>query len=207
VGCGKPLPANLRAPAPAPTQATVETPPAFLSNLWETTIRQVNASADLLFPIRSHPVYDFYAGYLPDGRQALVACWPSGKMVMVVFDRDGNLTGVVHDELPTPRQLLEAGDLAAVYDNNYEDYLWREINVEPGLIHVKSCCLPEEEFAIYELPESLLDFQENPNDPNLSEDERNHLAWYLPVWKQHRNFVLVWHSDLWLDGTGEVVAS
>ena len=126
---------------------------------------------------------------------------------MVVFDHDGNLTGVTQQELPTPRQLLEAGDLAAVYEDNYEDFLRRELSVTSGVIRIKAFCLPEEELAVYELPESSHDFQDNPDNPDLSDEERRGLIEFFREWKAHGQFVLVWQDDFWLDGNGEVVAT
>src|SRR5262249_13684062 len=127
--------------------------------------------------------------------------------VMVLFDCPGNLTGVVHQELPPPEQLLEAGDLAAVYDDNYEEYLRRELQLSPGVIRIKAFCLPEEEIAVYELPENLQNFQENPGNPNLSDVERTDLQEFFRAWKEHGQFVLIWQNDFWLDRNGEVVAS
>jgi hypothetical protein len=176
--------------------------------MWETAMRQRDASRDLLFPIRKDPLHGLYAGCLLDGRQALVECWPNGKMVMVVFDREGNLTGVVHQDLPTPRQFLELGDLDAAYEDNYEQYLWRELNVSPAMIHIKAFCLPEEELAVFELPDFLLEFQENPSNPKLTDDGRKGLAESYRLWKEHGQFVFVCYGgDYWLDGTGEVVAT
>jgi hypothetical protein len=126
---------------------------------------------------------------------------------MVIFDHAGHLTGVVHRDLPTPEQLLEAGDLPAVDEDNYEDYLRRELHVSPGVIRIKAFCLPEEGMAVYELPECLQDFQENPSNPSLSDDERNGLEEFFRAWKEHGQFVLFWQNDLWLDRTGEVVAT
>ena len=172
-------------------------------------MRRCDASGDLPFPIASNPLYSFYAGYQPDGRQALVACWRNGKMVMVGFDRKGKLTGVVHEDLPTPRQLLEVVDLPAVYEDNYEEYLRRALNVSPGMIRIKAFALPEEQLAVYELPDFLQELQENPSDPKLSDDERKRLSEFLREWKARGQFVLQWGwgGDLWLDNTGEVVAS
>jgi hypothetical protein len=175
--------------------------------MWEARMKQRDCIGDLLFPIRSAPLRDFYAGYLPDGRQALVVCSQCGKMVMVVFDREGNLTGVVHQELPTPRQFLEAGDLPAAYEDNYEEYLRSALGVSPGLIRIKSFCLPEEELAVYQLPEGWYDFLQNPTDPTLSEEERKQFPVWIQEWKARGQFVFLWYNDLWLDSTGEVVAS
>src|SRR5262249_32799102 len=131
--CGKLLPENLRAP---PAIAVKPPPPPLPFSAWhnwDAAIQQCKACRDSLFPIRSQPRYGFYAGFFRDGRQVLVGCLPGGKMVMVLFDCPGNLTGVVHQELPPPEQLLEAGDLAAVYDDNYEEYLRRELQLSPGV--------------------------------------------------------------------------
>jgi hypothetical protein len=205
--CGRLLPEDLRAtPAIALKPPPATLPPESWYN-WDAVIRQCKACADLLFPIRSEPGYGFYAGFFPDGRQVLVGCIQDGKMVMIIFDRAGNLTGVVHRELPTPEQLLEDGDLAAVYHDNYEEYLRRALNVFPAVIRVKAFCLPKDVIAVYELPESLQDFQENPSNPDLDDAERIGLQEFLRTWKEHGQFVLIWQNDYWLNRNGEVVAS
>jgi hypothetical protein len=201
------LPEDLRAPPAIAVKPPAALPPDFSWHNWEAVNRQCKACQDLLFPIRSQPWYGFFAGFFPDGRQVLVGCLRYGKMVLVIFDRAGNLTGVVHRELPTPGQLLEAGDLAAVYEDNYKEYLRRELKVSPGVIRIKAFCLQEEEIAVYELPENLQDFQENPSNPNLSDEDRKGLQEFFGEWKEHGQFVLIWQNDFWLDSNGEVVAS
>jgi hypothetical protein len=205
--CGQLLPEDLRA-TPA---IAVQQPPAVLPPLpwhnWEAVIRQCQACRELLFPIRSDPWHGFCAGFLPDGHQVLVGWIEDGKMAMVIFDRVGNLIGVVHLDLPTPGELLEAGYSAAVDEDNCEDYLSRELNVSPGVIRIRAFCLPEEEIAVYELPDCLQDLQENPSNPSLSENERHELQEFFQVWKDRGQFVLVWQNDYWLDCNGEVVAT
>jgi hypothetical protein len=128
-------------------------------------------------------------------------------MVRAVFDNEGRLAEVVDGELPPPQQLLDAGYRKAVYEDNYAGYLERALRVTPGMIRVKPFCLPEVELAVYELPEDLQDFQENPDCPNLADEERERLQAFLQVWKDHGQFVLFWGNDYWLDRSGEVVAS
>jgi hypothetical protein len=104
-------------------------------------------------------------------------------MVMAVFDKEGSLAGVVHGELPSPQQLLDAGDRTAVYEHDYEGYLQRVLQVTPGMIRIKAFYLPEAELAVYELPECLQDLQDNPRDPRLAEEERKGLEKFFREWK------------------------
>jgi hypothetical protein len=128
-------------------------------------------------------------------------------MVRAVFDHEGRLAKVIYEKLPSPQQLLDAGDSAAVYKHNHTGYLQRALRITPGMIRVRAFCLPEAELAVYELPESLQDFQENPGDASVAAEERERLQAFLHVWKDRGQFVLEWGNDYWLDKSGEVVAS
>ena len=55
-----------------------------------------------LFPIVGEPARDFYAGSLPERRQALIALEMPRGTVMAVFGTDGNLLEVLRRPLPSP---------------------------------------------------------------------------------------------------------
>jgi hypothetical protein len=165
-------------------------------------------NGELLFPVQSAPCRAFYAGYLPEGRQALVACsYYSGDMIIAVFDASGDLKEVVHDQLPQPRQLHAACYLSAVYEDDYHQYFRDSLGLSPGLIRIKAFHMPAELFGVYHLPPRYRDFLKNPADPQFDEEERQVFPGYIEQWIEQGNFVLEWGNDYWLDATGEVVAS
>jgi hypothetical protein len=166
-----------------------------------------DSNGELLFPVRSAPERSFYAGYLTDRRQALVACSKSGQMIIAVFDGGGNLTEVFHQDLPSPRELLESGDLRAVYEDDYQEYLQRALGLSPGLIRIKTFRLHLERFGVYELPQRQRDFLENCSDSKFSDEDRQWFPEMIQQWKERGQFVLEWGNDFWLDSTGEVDTS
>jgi hypothetical protein len=170
-------------------------------------VLQRDFNGELLFPIQSAPSRQFYAGELPDGGQALVVCSVSGDMIIALFDRQGNLTGVVNQELPSPRKLLEGGDFAAVYDEDYQEYLRRTLGLSPGLIIIKSFRMPAAMLGVYHLPQHYQDFLEKPDDPRFTDEDRRDFPIWIAQWNERSEFVLEWGNDFWLDSSGEVVAS
>jgi hypothetical protein len=166
-----------------------------------------DASGDLLFPIRSAPEYYFYAGQLPDGRQALIAHSVYGQMVAAIFDGGGNMIRVVHQELPSPPVLPDSGKIREVDEDDFHEYLRRKFGFSPGLIRIKEFHIPEEMFAVYHLPQHYREFLENPNRPAFDDEEREALPGRIRRWNEWGQFVLEWGNDFWLDSTGEVVAS
>jgi hypothetical protein len=164
-------------------------------------------NGDLLFPIRSAPERYFYAGHLPNDRQALVACDDWGRMIVAIFDGGGNLTQVIHQELPSPPVLPDSGELCEVDEDDFQKYLHSEFGFSPGLIRIKEFRIPEEMFAVYHLPQHYREFLENPNSPAFDDEERQAFPGLIQQWNEGGQFVLEWGNDYWLDSTGEVVAS
>jgi hypothetical protein len=166
-----------------------------------------DAKGDLLFPIRSAPERYFYAGYLPEGRQALIARSVSGQLIAAICDGGGNLMQVIHRELPSPPVLPDSGEIREVDEDDFQEYLHCEFGFSPGLIRVKEFRIPHEMFAVYHLPEHYREFLENPNSPVFGEEERQAFPGLIRQWNGWGQFVLEWGNDFWLDSTGEVVAS
>jgi hypothetical protein len=166
-----------------------------------------DAKGDLLFPIRSAPEYYFYAGHLPDGRQALIARSVYGQLIATICDSGGHLLQVIHQELPSPPVLPDSGEMREVDEDDFQEYLHRELGFLPGLIRIKEFRIPEEMFAVYHLPEHYREFLECPNSPAFDEEERQALPDLIRQWNECGQFVLEWSNDFWLDSTGEVVAS
>jgi hypothetical protein len=167
--------------------------------------RDVNG--DLLFPIRSAPGYGFYAGHLPEGRQALIARSAYGELIVAVFDGGGNLVQVIHRELPSPPVLLDSGEVREVDERAFRKYLRREFGHAPGLIRIKEFRLSREMLAVYHLPEHYREFLENPNSPVFDDEQRQSFPGLIRQWREEGQFVLEWGNDYWLDSRGEVDSS
>jgi hypothetical protein len=158
-----------------------------------------DAKGDLLFPIRSAPERYFYAGHLPEDRQALIARSVYGQMIAAIFDDGGNLVQVIHQELIIEIREVDKGD--------FQEYLWRESGLSPGLIRIKEFRIAQEMFAVYHLPQHYRDFLEDPTSPAFDDEEREAFPGLIRQWNEWGQFVLEWGNDFWLDSTGEVVAS
>lgn len=166
-----------------------------------------DANGDLLFPIRSAPGRYFYAGHLPEGRQALIARSVYGQMVAAILDSGGNLVQVIHHELPSPPVLPDSDEIREVDEDDFPEYLRREFGFSPGLIRIKEFRIPQEMFAVYHLPQHYREFLVNPKSPAFGEEERTVFPGLIRQWNEWGQFVLEWGNDFWLDSTGEVVAS
>jgi hypothetical protein len=166
-------------------------------------------SGHLLFPIRGAPERCFYAGHLPDGRQALIAWGFSGQLMVAAFDGDGKLVEVTCRELPDPLTLPESGETVSIYDDEgFQEYLRQDFGFSPGLIRVEEFRIPGEGLAVYHLPRHYQDFLRDPNGPDFGDEERRALPGLIRDWLERGQFVLEeGHNDYWLDSTGEVVAS
>lgn len=181
-----------------------------LITCWENErddVLERDSSGDLLFPIHSAPGRYFYAGHLPDGRQALIGRSVYGQLITAIFDRRGNLMQVIHQELPSPQVFPDSDEIREVDEDDFQEYLQREFGFSPGLIRIKEFRIPKEMFAVYHLPERYREFLENPSSPDLGEEERQAFPDLIRQWNESGQFVLEWGNDFWLDGTGEVVAS
>jgi hypothetical protein len=165
-----------------------------------------SAHGDLLFPIRSAPERYFYAGRLPNDRQALIARSVSGHLIAAIFDGDGNLHEVIHQELPCPPVLSDSGG-RELDEADFSDYLHREFGFSSSLISIKEFRVPEEVFAVYHLPELYREFLDNPDSSTFGDEERVALRSLIREWNESGQFVLEWGNDYWLDSRGEVVAS
>ena len=166
-----------------------------------------DANGDLLFPIRSAPDRYFYAGHLPNGRQALIARSVYGEMVAAIFDGGGNLIEVIQQKLPSRPVLRDSAEIREVDEDDFQEYLQGAFGFSPGLMRIKEFRIPREMFAVYHLPTLFREFLENPNSPDFDEEDRRGLPEVIRRWQEKGQFVLEWGNDFWLDHTGEVVAS
>lgn len=166
-----------------------------------------DVNTDLLFPIRSAPVRNLYAGFLRDGRQVLISCTPSGDMLMIVFDSEGNFLQASHQTLPSPPQLLHQGFRRAVYEDDYEEYVDGALGLSPGVIRVKAFSVPHEMLAVYRMPKHYEEFLTNPNSPSFSDEDRKDYPELIEHWNESGCFVLELGNDYWVDGNGDIVAS
>ncbi|MBV9123107.1 MAG: hypothetical protein JO112_07110 [Planctomycetes bacterium] len=166
-----------------------------------------DANGDLLFPIRSSPGHYFYAGRLPEGRQALIARSVYGELIAAIFDGGGNLMQVIHQELASPPVLLDSDEIREVDEDSFQEYLQREFGFCPSLIRIKEFRIPQEKFAVYHLPQNYQEFLEDPNSLAFDDEERKAFPGLIAKWNEWGQFVLEWGNDFWLDSLGEVVAS
>jgi hypothetical protein len=133
-----------------------------------------------------------YAGQLPDSRQALVGCSWDDKLVVAVFDCEGNLRESHRVEVPT---------------SDVPGYLKSELGFTSGEVCIKEIRIPEDAFAVYCLPDLYQRFLSNPNDPWFTDDDRQDLPGVIKQWLKSGQFVLEWGNDYWLNRDGEVVAT
>lgn len=162
----------------------------------------------MLFPINGEPARYFYAGSLPEGRQALIARFLDGEIVVAVFDSEGSLQQAIHQELPSPPVIPDCAYGREVDEAQFEKYLQQQFGFVPGPIRVREFRLPEGELAVYRFPERYQKFLEDPDDPDLDVEERITFPTIIKEWEQAGLFVMeVEPCDYWLDQTGEVIAS
>src|SRR5688572_11818702 len=106
----------------------------------------------MLFPINGEPARYFYAGSLPEGRQALIARFLDGRIVVAVFDREGELRQVIRHELPSPPVVADCTYGREVNEAQFAEYLNKRFGFTPGSIRVREFRLPGGELAVYCLP-------------------------------------------------------
>src|SRR5262245_6159042 len=116
-----------------------------------------NADA-MLFPINGEPARYFYAGSLPGGRQALIARFLDGEIVVAVFDAAGELQQAIHQELPSPPVKPDCSYGREVDEAQFEKYLWEQFGFAPGPVRVREFRLPGGELAVYRFPERYQKF-------------------------------------------------
>jgi hypothetical protein len=161
-----------------------------------------------LFPIVGEPARDFYAGTLPDGRQALISLVLPKGMVMAIFGTDGTLLEVVRRTLPSPPVETECDGYFNVDETAFLTYLKDQFGVVLGPIQVREFRLPGGELAVYRFPEQYQKFVQDPDNPEFDDEERITFPTRIEEWEQAGLFVLeVAPCDYWLDQTGEVIAS
>ncbi|MCI0407034.1 MAG: hypothetical protein L0191_00500 [Acidobacteria bacterium] len=155
---------------------------------------------EMLFPINGEPPRNFYAGSLPQGRQALITLSEAGEIVVAVFGPQGELLHVIHEALASPPIIPD--------DEQFEEYLKQQFGFAPGPIRVRAFRLSRGELAVYRLPERYQKFLREPNDPGFDMEERMTFPSLIEDWERAGLFVLeVGPCDFWLDQTGEVIAS
>lgn len=143
-----------------------------------------DANGDLLFPIRSAPERYFYAGHLPEGRQALIARSVYGQMIAAIFDSGGNLMQVIHQELPSPPVLPDSSQIREVDEDDFQEYLQRQFGFSPGVVRIKEFRVPQEMFAVYHLPQHYQEFLEDPNSPAFDDEEREAFPGLIRQWNE-----------------------
>src|SRR5437899_736772 len=100
---------------------------------------------DVLFPINGEPPRNFYAGSLPESRQALITLSEADEIVMVVFGPQGELLQVIHEALASPPVIPD--------DEQLQEYVKQKFGFTPRPVRVRAFRLPGSELAVYCLPE------------------------------------------------------
>lgn len=153
---------------------------------------------DRLYPIRSEKYYGFYAGRLPDGRQALVTCGYPKEVCAYLFTEDCEYQGVERRK-PTLIADLD-GPERDTHVRELHEYLAVEFGFVPDLIRVKRFCESEELVSIEPLPRYL-------DEPGGFDGTDEEYLKDLRQWVGEGAFVLNTWNDYWLNANGEVSAS
>jgi hypothetical protein len=160
------------------------------------------------FLIRGNLGHGVYAGSLPSHRQALVGLCVYGYILMAMFDGGGTLQKVIRRDQPS--YLLHPTDFLRCYrvdEDSLFEYLKREFGFQLANIQVREFRVPDEDFAVYRLPESYQDFLKDPRNPLFDNEDRQVLPDRIKHWTEEGSFVLVWGNDYWVSGEGEIIAS
>jgi hypothetical protein len=160
---------------------------------------------DRLFAVRSNNVCGFYAGLLADGSQVLIGRSGAEKILLVLFNKGGDLSDVRRHPLPRFRRPPERRH-REVNDAEFHDYLLQEFGFRPGLVQVHRFAIADEKciFAVDALP-----WHVNQSLAELAEWTVKEQAEFR---KDIRQFiergvcVLHWRNDWWVLETNGVEA-
>jgi hypothetical protein len=155
---------------------------------------------DMLFPINGEPVRNFYAGSLPQGRQALITLSEAAEIVVAVFSPQGELLQVIYDAVASPPIIPD--------DDQFQEYIKQKFGFTPVSVRVRPFSLPGGELAVYRLPKQYQKFLREPDDPDFGTEERTVFPSLIEEWERAGRLVLeVGLCDFWLDQTGDIIAS
>jgi hypothetical protein len=160
----------------------------------------IKKADEMLFPINGEPARNFYAGSMPDGRQALITLSEADELVVAVFGPQGELLHVIHEAVTSPPIIPD--------EAKFQEYIKQKFGFTPGPVRVRAFRLSGGELAVYRLPERYQEFLTDPSAPDFDMEERMTFPSIIEDWKRAGLFVLeVGPCDFWLDQTGEVIAS
>ncbi len=168
---------------------------------------QLAAAPDRLYPVRSNKYYGFYAGQLPDMRQALAALDSSKNLLVVIFDRGGNVVDVQRKSLAASLNLPPEEWYMTVNDAELHEYLHNQFGFTPELIRVKAFLVPEEGLSVHAFPSHYDVFLADPMERVFDDFDRENYPGMIRGWIAEKAFVLDWGNDYWLDDEGEVASS
>ncbi len=95
---------------------------------------------DRLYPLGSEPSYGWWAGHLPDGRQALVLTLDEDELSVLTFDAGGRYLGV---EQRVARLAEPPGpDDGLLKEAELQQYLRAALGLTPGQIRVRRFAEP-----------------------------------------------------------------
>lgn len=163
-------------------------------------IAQVHRPYERLFPLDQEVYLQLYAGWLPDGRQALVVVDVEG--LLLVFDAEGNLSPERPKALAGIETYTRSGKSWKEYPQYVFDGLNREQGFQAGLIRVK-------EFDTdLGLSVHLFTFGQTGDlaDPDSWGEDRARWeeAAGIHRWLRRGDFVIDWGDDMWAGPDGKV---
>jgi hypothetical protein len=159
------------------------------------------------FQIKPDQGHSFYPGKWPGNRQALIGQSMYGVIDVAVFNPEGHLERVFKKDLPA-RLLTERPILGYDIDEEeFQQYLKRELGFTLGIIRIREFRLPEERFGVYRLPGHYNRFLKNPYDPYFTDRNREEYPSEINKWLDSGSFILEWGNYYWMDKDGELLGS
>jgi hypothetical protein len=171
--------------------------------------------AERLYRLQSAESYGFLAGTTSDGDQIIIGkdlCSivairfdARGKLKSFEerpFDRSGNRVPALIEEVPF---VLEPG--AAVRITRILDDWKRELGILEGTISVEEFSIPNHSIGIEELPSHHVDFLEDPESDEWTDEDRERLPRAITEWRAKGNFIFFWNEDYWMNPDGSVGSS
>jgi hypothetical protein len=151
--------------------------------------------------------HSFYPGKLPGNRQALIGQSTYGTIDVAVFDPGGHLQRVFKKDLPT--RLLTERPVSGydIDEEEFQQYLKRELGFTSGMIRIREFRLPEERFGVYRLHDYFERFLKNPYDPRFTDKDREEYPSQINKWIESGWFILEWGNYYWMDKDGELLGS
>lgn len=167
----------------------------------EIHIHNFSRSPSTLYRLQGDNV-DWYTGFTGDRGQILVIKnFPD--VLVIRFAHDGNIDGVV----PVSGFPSTSAGFFSEQDEEVLGEWLSQAGFQPGLIQVKSFFLSEHHIGISDLSSFFKNILLNPT--KYSQAERAFAQRELSRWSKEGlfEFSLGEHNELWIDKTGQIIAS